>query len=181
MCYLCYMGKRFWSQIAVVLLAALLCLYIWLGYWVLVAVAVVAVALLVLWVVRLLRRKQPEDNPVRVAVAPQPKDRERVAVEKRRQQSESVFNTLRQLAVLRPESEREVNRLMEWYTEYLKSNSVYHISPYDYLLQRIKDRQSEAKAAYLKRELAESKGIVRAMMRGLSAERILESIEQNDS
>lgn len=181
MCYLCYMGRRFWSQIAVILLAVQLCLFIWLGYWAFLPLALIAVAMIVVWIVRKRSCKNADNKAVRAVVAPQLKDRETQAIEARKEQGRNIFGTLHKMVALNPEAERVVNRLLEWYGDYLKSNGIYHTSPYDYLLQRIKERANEAKAAYLKRELVQSKVIVRAMMRGASAEQILESIEEYDS
>lgn len=183
MCYLCYMGKRFWSQIAIVLLAVLLCLYFWLGYWALVGLAVVVVAIVVIALIRVCKRKKSADNkafnpkPISVEI----KDRNSEIINGRKEQGVHFFDTARQIIASKPEFERAVNRMLDWYSEYLRESSFYHISVYDYLLNRIKERQSEAKASYLKRELQASKIIIRAMMRGCSVSQILERLEEYDS
>ena len=177
------MGNRFWSQMAIVLLAVLLSLYFWLGYWAIVVALIVVIAIVVVAIFKANRRKKSADNS---QFKPKPitatlKDRSAEIIEDRKEQADHFFDTARLISASKPELERVVGRLLDWYTDYLKTNSVYQYSVYDYMLNRIKKRQREAKASYLKRELQVSKTIIRAMMRGCGVDEILERLEENDS
>ena len=176
------MGKQFWSQIAVLLLAVVLCLYFWLGYW---AVAAILFGGVVLAVVIAIRRRstkaiesQGVAKPSSVRVE---KSRDEVIAERRRAQGRNFFAAAEQIVKMRTDLQRTVERMLDWYSDYLKSNGVYHTELYDYMLQRIKERQQSAKASYLKRELNISKSIIRSLMRGYSAEQILERLDEYDS
>ena len=74
-----------------------------------------------------------------------------------------------------------MERLLDWYMEYLKSNVIYHQDLYDYLLTLIKERRKTAKANYLICELERSKIVVRSLIRGKDAAQIVELLDEEDN
>lgn len=166
------------SQILVLVLAVAISLYFWLGgyaYIVYGAVVVVAVSIYLLRG-RTSVKKDVERKPT-IVKSSELKELSIKIEAKRKEQGRKLVAVAEQIKALSPKYNRLIERLLDWYLEYLRDNGIYHQDLYQYLLVRIKDRQKEAKAHYLKRELELSKILIRAIMRGEDAHKIVERLE----
>lgn len=174
------------SQITVLVLAVALSLYFWLGYYAFIIYALVAVALALYLYHSHFRAKKTAQTRSTSAVAPtqELQQRDEQIVCRRKQQGQRLLTVAEQIKSSRSEYSRLMERLLDWYLEYLRDNMLYHQDLYHYLLLQIKERSKTAKASYLKRELQQSKLVVRALMRDQDATKIVErldSAEDEDS
>ncbi len=176
--YLCYMNRRYYYQLAIVLFAIALYLYFWLG-WIAVAVYLVAVVLLVVLLFRLKRRDEQysEIEPLTTDKV-LAKDYDALNLERRRAQVERVISFAEAISRSELGMERLAKRFDDWYLEYAHSKKIYHIDLYDFILEQCKERLKSAKADYLKGELRLSIDIVRQLMRGRTVEQIIDSIDK---
>lgn len=176
------MKNQAWSQILVLVLAVILSLYFWLGTLALVIVCSVALLFFLLYLWRRRVPRKSEDVPKRSQRGERSTfvERSEKIVERRRAQGRRLVEVAEQIESIKPDYKRLLERLLDWYFDYLKSNTIYHQDLYDYLLQVIKERNATAKAQYLKRELQHSKAIVRCLIRGFDAQRIVEQLEAHD-
>lgn len=173
------MKVRNLPQILVLALALAISLYFWLGiYAIIVYVLVVAVVLTLYFWPRMLTVKRKVD---RQPSSPQVvvEEMSKQIVERRKEQGRLLLSVCEQIKSLKPEYNRLVERLLDWYLEYLRDDGIYHQDPNQFLLSRIKERRKEAKAQYFKRELEMSRIIVRAIMRGEDASAIVERLESD--
>ena len=165
------------EQILGIVLAVAISLYIWLGGYAFIIYGVVAIAALVLYILqRPQKQKRAESKPTTMQSADLKQLSDQI-VAGRREQGRKLLAVAEQIKAERAEYSRMIERLLDWYLEYLRDNGIYHNDLYQYLLTRIKDRQKQAKAPYLKRELNQSKVVVRAIMRGEQAQKIIERLE----
>lgn len=174
------------SQITVLVLAVALSLYFWLGYYAFIFYALVAVALAIYLYLSHFRAKKTTKTVSTSAVAPtqELQQRDEQIVCRRKQQGQRLLAVAEQIKSSRSEYSRLMERLLDWYLEYLRNNMLYYQDLYHYLLLQIKERSKTAKASYLKRELQQSKLVVRALMRDQDATKIVErldSAEDEDS
>ena len=99
---------------------------------------------------------------------------------RRKEQCSHFFMVADAIGRRLPEQSRMIERLMGWYSQYLREGTVAHKDLYDYLLGEIKERMATAKASYLKRELELSKQFIRALIRRRDMEEIVEILTQGD-
>ena len=181
-----WLTMRSSSQITVLVLAVALSLYFWLGYYAFIIYALVAVALALYLYLSQFRTKKTTKTESTSAVVPTQEfqQRDEQIVCRRKQQGQRLLVVAEQIKSSRSEYSRLMERLLDWYLEYLRDNMLYHQDLYHYLLLQIKERSKTAKANYLKRELQQSKLVVRALMRDQDATKIVErldSAEDEDS
>lgn len=169
------MKTRNLSQILVLVLAVAISLYFWLGRYAVIVYAVVVAVVLSIYIWHR-KSKKAEHRPLTDLTAV-PKDISAQIAHRRKEQGRVLLALSEQIKAQAPEHSRMVERLLDWYLEYLRGNGIYHQDLYQYLLVRIKDRQKEAKAHYLRRELEQSKIVIRAIMRGEEAAKIVERLE----
>ena len=175
--------NRMITPIVVLILAVVISLYFWLGYWAFAIVGVVVVACALFYFLRRIGVKRVDNCPTEPRVGQTHPFVERTdkIIERRREQGHRLVAVAEQLERLRPEHKRAVERLLDWYMEYLKSNVIYHQDLYDYLLTLIKERRKTAKANYLICELERSKIFVRSLIRGKDAAQIVELLDKQDN
>ena len=175
--------NRMITPIVVLTLAVVISLYFWLGYWAFVIVGVVVVACALFYFLRRIGVKRVDNCPTapRVEQTHPFVERTDKIIERRREQGHRLVAVAEQLERLRPEHKRAVERLLDWYMEYLKSNVIYHQDLYDYLLTLIKERRKTAKANYLICELERSKIVIRSLIRGKDAAQIVELLDKQDN
>lgn len=175
--------NRMITQIVVLILAVVISLYFWLGYWAFVILGAVALALASFYFLRRIGAKRQEKSPIQRKVEQSHTFVVQVdkIIERRREQGRKLVAVADQIERLRPKHRRAVERLLDWYMEYLKSNVIYHQDLYDYLLTHIKERRKTAKANYLICELERSKLIIRSLIRGKDAAQIVELLDQEDN
>ena len=169
------MKTRNLSQIFVLLLAVAISLYFWLGRYAFIVYGVVIAVVIPVYIWHR-KAKKVEHRPC-TDLAAVPKDISAQIAHRRKEQGRVLLALSEQIKAQAPEHNRMVERLLDWYLEYLRDNGIYHQDLYQYLLVRIKDRQKEAKAHYLRRELEQSKIVIRAIMRGEEAAKIVERLE----
>lgn len=166
------------SQILVLVLAVAISLYFWLGGYAYIVYGAVVVVVVSIYLLRgrTSVKKDVERKPT-IVKSSELKELSIKIEAKRKEQGRKLVAVAEQIKALNPKYNRLIERLLDWYLEYLRDNGIYHQDLYQYLLVRIKDRQKEAKAHYLKRELELSKILIRATMRGEDAHKIVERLE----
>lgn len=166
------------SQILVLVLAVAISLYFWLGGYAYIVYGAVVVVVVSIYLLRgrTSVKKDVERKPT-IVKSSELKELSIKIEAKRKEQGHKLVAVAEQIKALNPKYNRLIERLLDWYLEYLRDNGIYHQDLYQYLLVRIKDRQKEAKAHYLKRELELSKILIRAIMRGEDAHKIVERLE----
>lgn len=166
------------SQILVLVLAVAISLYFWLGGYAYIVCGAVVVVVVSIYLLRgrTSVKKDVEHKPT-IVKSSELKELSIKIEAKRKEQGRKLVAVAEQIKALNPKYNRLIERLLDWYLEYLRDNGIYHQDLYQYLLVRIKDRQKEAKAHYLKRELELSKILIRAIMRGEDAHKIVERLE----
>ena len=166
------------SQILVLVLAVAISLYFWLGGYAIIVYGAVVVVVVSIYLLRgrTSVKKDVEHKPT-IVKSSELKVLSIKIEAKRKEQGRKLVAVAEQIKALNPKYNRLIERLLDWYLEYLRDNGIYHQDLYQYLLVRIKDRQKEAKAHYLKRELELSKILIRAIMRGEDAHKIVERLE----
>lgn len=166
------------SQILVLVLAVAISLYFWLGGYAYIVYGAVVVAVVSIYLLRgrTSVKKDVERKPT-IVKSSELKELSIKIEATRKEQGRKLVAVAEQIKALSPKYNRLIERLLDWYLEYLRDNGIYHQDLYQYLLVRIKDRQNEAKAHYLKRELELSKILIRSIMRGEDAHKIVERLE----
>jgi hypothetical protein len=136
------------SQITVLVLAVALSLYFWLGYYAFIFYALVAVALALYLYLSHFRAKKTTQTQSTSAVAPtqELQQRDEQIVCRRKLQGQRLLTVAEQIKSSRSEYSRLMERLLDWYLEYLRDNMLYHQDLYHYLLLQIKERSKTAKA-----------------------------------
>ncbi|MBQ7310670.1 MAG: hypothetical protein IJW88_03995 [Alistipes sp.] len=166
------------SQILVLVLAVAISLYFWLGGYAYIVYGAVVVVVVSIYLLRgRTRVKKDVERKPTIVKSSELKELSIKIEAKRKEQGRKLVAVAEQIKALNPKYNRLIERLLDWYLEYLSDNGIYHQDLYQYLLVRIKDRQKEAKAHYLKRELELSKILIRAIMRGEDAYKIVERLE----
>lgn len=176
--YLCYMNRKFTPQLVILLLAVAIYLYFGLGWAAVVVyiIFVLAIVALIAWR-KSLDSRNPSAKPELTNVQVLKKDFEAIALERRKGQVANIISFAERLDVESEGMQRLAKRFDEWYIEYKRTNSIYHIDLYDYIINQCKERLKSAKAEYLKHELRLSIDIIRQFMRGRSVDDILRDIQ----
>ena len=172
------MNRKFTTQLIILLLAVAIYLYFGLGLGAVVIyiICVAAVVALIVWKKRRDSRN-PSAKPELTNIQVLKKDYEAIALERRRGQVANIIAFAERLDIQSEDMQRIARRFDDWYVEYKRSNSIYHIDLYDYIINQCKERLKTAKAEYLKHELRLSIDIIRQFMRGRSVDDILRDIQ----
>ena len=118
------MKNQAWSQILVLVLAVILSLYFWLGTLALVIVCSVALLFFLLYLWRRRVPRKSEDAPQRSQRGERSTfvERSEKIVERRRAQGRRLVEVAEQIESIKPDYKRLLERLLDWYFDYLKSN-----------------------------------------------------------
>lgn len=169
--------KRYGSQIAAMVMAALITLYFWLKWWVVVLCLFVLLSCLIWYIVRRRRttatqifetKSIKEENPV--------VERQKQFIERRKTQGEAIRTLSFIISSQNKSCNRVINHLLDWHLEYSRNNMIYHTDLYDYLIDCAQQRLKTAKADYLKHELRLAITVVRKFMRGNTPEQVADWI-----
>lgn len=166
--------KGYGSQIATLIVAALIALYFWLKWW---AVVVCLFVLLFCLIWRIVRRRKTTATqsykPKSAAVEENPiiRQQERL-ISRRKAQGEAIRTLSFVLSSQNKSCDRVIKHLLDWHLEYSRKSMIYHTDLYDYLIDCAQQRLKTAKADYLKHELRLTISVVRKFMRGETPESV---------
>jgi|GEM_PF-3736178 len=177
------MNSSLWRY-STLILAVVIYLYFWIGWW---CVLFCAVAILLLLCYRAYRRYKIDLrlNKYRytdTTVSTKVEQSSAVSIEnenlKRRRTQIATFEQF----ILRLNRavlySRLASRFYDWLLDYLRADLVYSTDLYDYLLERAKKRLNSAQAEYLKSELRVMIDVVRLFMRGQSVEDVVNNLKE---